>query len=73
MEVSTPIFEFECAECGESFEELVHSASAVGEVECPAWQSPQFKKKISLFAARAGGRDSFPAVSTTSSCSTSSG
>lgn len=58
-----PIFEFECTECGRPFEELVRSASAVGEVVCPACGSQQIQKKISTFAAKVAGSGSFSAGS----------
>lgn len=65
-----PLFEFTCSDCGKSFEELVRSASAVDEVICPACQSRQVRKKVSMFASKAAGGGSFSlGSSTASSCS----
>ena len=64
-----PIFEFLCSECGSSFEELVRSASATGEVVCPECGSEQVVKQISTFASRISSGSS-PSYSTSSaSCS----
>lgn len=49
-----PLFEFECQECGEVFEELVRSSSWEG-VFCPSCQSQQIRKKVSSFASRTAG------------------
>ncbi|HLE16141.1 MAG TPA: zinc ribbon domain-containing protein [Anaerolineales bacterium] len=68
-----PIFEFVCTSCGESFEELMRSASAVEEAICPSCGSSQVKKQISTFSARlsgAGFTSNFPSAS--ASCSTRS-
>jgi putative FmdB family regulatory protein len=50
-----PIFEFLCETCGESFEELVRSATTNQDLCCPACQSEKVHKKISLFASRKAG------------------
>ncbi len=66
-----PIFEFTCKNCGNDFEELVRSANAIDEVECPICHSPEVKKKVSLFASRiVGGVFSGGASLLSSSCST---
>ncbi len=69
-----PIFEFACSECGQSFEELVFSASKIDEVVCPACGSGQVKKKMSTFASKVmGGGSSFSlGASSAPSCSTGS-
>lgn len=68
-----PLFEFVCADCGQPFEELVRSASAVSEVTCPKCGSPQVNKKISTFASRGSGGFSFSlGASSGASCSTGS-
>jgi putative FmdB family regulatory protein len=68
-----PLFEFECSECGEPFEELVRSASAVDEVVCPCCGSQHVRKKISTFAAKVSGGSSVSAYSSSpASCSTGS-
>ncbi|MBM3143692.1 MAG: zinc ribbon domain-containing protein [Chloroflexi bacterium] len=63
-----PIFEFVCEECDQSFEELVRSASAIGEVICPDCQSERVRKILSTFASNISGRNSFSS-STAASCS----
>lgn len=50
-----PIYEFECPECREAFDELVRSAAAVKDVTCPACGSRKVKKKLSAVAAHIGG------------------
>lgn len=68
-----PIFEFVCSECGNPFEELVRSASAVSEVVCPSCGSQQVKKQISTFASKVSGGSAFSLSSpAASSCSTGS-
>ncbi len=51
-----PLFEFVCSECGQPFEELVRSSSAISEVNCPKCGSHKIAKKISTFASRMSGR-----------------
>jgi putative FmdB family regulatory protein len=68
-----PIFEFVCRECGESFEELLRSASGTDGVICPLCGSDQVKKQISTFASKVAGGSglgSFTSAST-SGCSSS--
>lgn len=66
-----PIFEFECTECGEPFEELVRSATAVEEVVCPCCGGKHVRKKISTFASKISGSASVPSYSSSSAgCST---
>src|ERR1700743_3272035 len=53
-----PIYEFECEECGERFEELV--AASVGNAPCPACESARTRRLISTVSppggrARGGG------------------
>jgi len=50
-----PIYEFDCRDCGEPFEELVRSSEAASEVACPACGSRLVKKKMSSFSAKVGG------------------
>ncbi len=64
-----PIYEFDCQACGEPFEELVFSTTAVKDLTCPSCGSPKIKKKLSTFAARLSGG---PAASSAASCSTGS-
>jgi putative FmdB family regulatory protein len=67
-----PIFEFQCSECGQPFEELVRSANAIDEVVCPACQSANVKKKVSLFASKSSGSLSLSSYSSSASCNTGS-
>lgn len=69
-----PLYEFACAECGQEFEELVFTSSAVDQVVCPHCGSARVSKKISTFASRiAGGGDSASLSSSAgASCSTGS-
>jgi putative FmdB family regulatory protein len=69
-----PLFEFECSECGQPFEELVRSANAVNEVICPFCGGERVNKKISTFAAKiaGGGSRSSSSFSNPAACSTGS-
>ena len=67
-----PIFEFVCSQCGQPFEELVRSATAAGEVICPACGSPQVKKKMSTFASKTSGGSSLSFNNPSGACSTGS-
>ena len=46
-----PIFEFECLECGKSFEKLVRKAGEISEVKCPDCASQNLEEKASSFAS----------------------
>ncbi len=59
-----PIFEFQCEECGEVFEELVFSEKE--EVVCRKCQSPKVKKLISRVAFKCGAK--FTGTSSGGSC-----
>ena len=61
-----PIYEFDCKECGSSFDKLVRSAAAIGEVTCPGCDSPDIKKKLSLFSSRGNVKQFAPAASSAS-------
>lgn len=65
-----PIYEFACPDCGQPFEKLVRSASAVSEVTCPNCGSAKVHKKVSMAAApvRSGGGSSASASASTASC-----
>ena len=68
-----PIFEFVCSDCGQPFEELLRSSSAIAEVTCPNCGSPDIRKKLSTFAARVSGGSSFSlGASPAASCSSGS-
>ncbi|MFP3852790.1 MAG: FmdB family zinc ribbon protein [Anaerolineales bacterium] len=49
-----PIYEFDCEQCRQPFEELVLRASQVDQVRCPQCDSDQVRKKISLFSSQSG-------------------
>lgn len=66
-----PIYEFTCQDCGKEFEELLRSASAFDEVECPSCSSPEVSRKISLFAAKATSSKAWGGAPA-ASCSTGS-
>jgi putative FmdB family regulatory protein len=63
-----PLYEFECLDCGASFETLVRKAAEISEVKCPACESLKLEEKVSSFAAvsKAG-------ASTASNCAPSGG
>jgi len=63
-----PIYEFDCRNCGESFDKLVRSASRVTEVTCPACSSDQVKKKLSLFSSKVSGGTRSSVSNTSASC-----
>jgi len=68
-----PLFEFTCKHCGQEFEELLRSTSAVSEVSCPVCKSSQVQRKISTFATRiVGGGSLGSSPSSVSSCNTGS-
>lgn len=50
-----PIYEFICEECFEEFEKLVSFSQSEIEINCPTCGSELIRKKISSFAAVAGG------------------
>jgi putative FmdB family regulatory protein len=47
-----PIYEFDCQDCGDSFESLVMSFSRIDGVTCPECKSEKIQKKISTFAVK---------------------
>ncbi|MDF1500182.1 MAG: zinc ribbon domain-containing protein [Anaerolineales bacterium] len=63
-----PIYEFVCEECNHLFEELLMSAGAIDEVQCPDCGSPSIRKKLSLIASsnKFGGASTAAAACTTS-------
>lgn len=68
-----PIFEFQCQECGNPFEELVFSSTVIAELTCPSCGSENIRKKLSTFASKVSGKSGFSLGSAvSSSCSTGS-
>jgi len=47
-----PIYEFECGQCGEDFEQLILGSGVV--VQCPKCGSKDTKKKMSACAFKTG-------------------
>ena len=64
-----PIYEFECTNCSEEFEELVFGTASIIELTCPECGSQDVVKKISTFASRVAGSNAFRLNSIASSCS----
>lgn len=48
-----PIYEYDCTDCGHTFEELVLSGSE--QVKCPKCGKTKVKRKMSVFCG--GGQD----------------
>jgi putative FmdB family regulatory protein len=68
-----PIFEFVCTDCGNNFEELVRTSSAVDLVECPVCSSGQVRKKVSTFASKLSSGSSYSLGSSSAAASCSPG
>ncbi len=51
-----PIFEYQCEECGASFERLTLSSQSVVSITCPQCCSAQTVKIFSTFSTTAGSR-----------------
>ncbi len=49
-----PIYEFDCAACRATFEELVPSERAAADVACPKCGAQHPTKRMSTFAGRMG-------------------
>jgi len=60
-----PLYEFQCTECELGFEELVRTATAIDEVECPMCGSRHVRRKVSTFASKgsASGGNAYAAAS----------
>jgi putative FmdB family regulatory protein len=50
-----PLFEYTCAQCGHRFEKLILSAKRAKELRCPACNSREVDKNISMFGSRSKG------------------
>lgn len=58
-----PIYEYACAPCGKSFEELIIRKSDEADVKCPSCGGAEVSRQISRPAAvGGGGGGSFPAA-----------
>ncbi len=49
-----PLYEYRCNDCGEEYEKMVRFSEADQAQPCPACQSLNTKKKISVFASPGG-------------------
>jgi putative FmdB family regulatory protein len=54
-----PIYEYACQACGREFEALVRAQTTP---QCPACQSTQLNKRLSVFATAAAAPDQEPAM-----------
>ena len=52
-----PIFEYNCTDCNQRFEELVLSSAAAADPHCPQCDGEAVEKVYSTFAAQAKGAD----------------
>ena len=66
-----PIFEYDCPECGDSFEKLIRTTSSEVKVVCPRCGSVKVKKKLSTFAASVKGGSA--SATSSSDCGSSGG
>ena len=65
-----PLYEFQCTDCKDEFEELVRSSAAVADVKCPRCGGEHVRRKVSIFASKVSGGISFASAPAASSCST---
>lgn len=49
-----PIYEYICRSCNHEFEELARSPRDRDTMQCPACESSEVTRKLSVFAARQG-------------------
>ncbi len=68
-----PIYEFDCVDCNNDFQKLVHRISAIDEVTCPDCGSPNIKKKLSIFSSKIASTSSVASTSSNSSASCAPG
>lgn len=69
QEIFMPLYEFICADCGKEFEKVMRFDQSGEQPPCPACESRETHKRISLFSSR-----NAPGGSTSSgSCGSSSG
>ena len=58
-----PIYEYDCKNCGDSFDKLVRNTATATQVTCPACSSDEVKKRLSLFSSKMAGSVRAPAGS----------
>ncbi len=61
-----PLYEFSCADCGDSFEKRVRLSESLENISCPHCGSVKTEKKLSQFAVKG----STPSTRSASACST---
>ena len=70
-----PLFEFECNNCNNSFEDLVRDNDEIENVICPFCGNSSNKKKVSTFATKSSLNSGYTSTSSNisaSSCSSGS-
>jgi putative FmdB family regulatory protein len=59
--LAMPIYEYACAECGKEFEHLAKSMSdSSAKIPCPACQSRQTARRLSVMTVKAGQSSAAP-------------
>ncbi len=59
-----PIYEYECLDCGEKFEDFRRAVDCDREIECPACGSKKTQRVLSVFATGPAGSSCWPTGST---------
>jgi putative FmdB family regulatory protein len=67
-----PLYEYDCPNCGRTFDKLVRGFSDAGEVDCPNCGGTHAKRKLSMPADSARGRSSTSSFSGGAACSSGS-
>ncbi|MBM4425130.1 MAG: zinc ribbon domain-containing protein [Chloroflexi bacterium] len=65
-----PIYEYECADCGEEFEKLVKLSEAAAKPECPNCGGKHTQKRLSTFASHGFAKSAGGSIA---SCGSSGG
>ncbi|MFQ6091616.1 MAG: zinc ribbon domain-containing protein [bacterium] len=65
-----PIYEFECARCGEQFEELIRSAVEEKILLCPKCHGRKIRRLFSAFGFKSGSKAVSSLPSAGQSCRT---
>ena len=52
-----PIYEYQCSDCTNQFEELIRLAGQEKKLTCPQCGGKHVHRRLSVFAARGGGGD----------------
>lgn len=66
-----PIYEFQCLECRNEYEELCPIGTE--SLKCPLCSSEKTKRKVSVFSARSAGNEGTKAIGSGHSCSSCHG